>query len=145
MKRFKLLGIIVGIFAVVLIACFPMLMEDMDKSKIGINQIPISGTYEYWTNGGFQWQKFGNVSVYDKTSQIWFNEVKKDQDGNVSVDVSMENPAMAITYNDKGKGFVLGSVRVEMPLEQNILNVFKLTMVHRRDLLKTWLSRLLVK
>lgn len=54
MKRFKLLGIIVGIFAVVLIACFPMLMEDMDKSKIGINQIPISGTYEYWTNGGFQ-------------------------------------------------------------------------------------------
>lgn len=51
MKRFKLLGIIVGIFAVVLIACFPMLMEDMDKSKIGINQIPISGTYEYWTNG----------------------------------------------------------------------------------------------
>ena len=46
MKRFKLLGIIVGIFAVVLIACFPMLMEDMDKSKIGINQIPISGTYE---------------------------------------------------------------------------------------------------
>ena len=121
MKRFKLLGIIVGIFAVVLIACFPMLMEDMDKSKIGINQIPISGTYEYWTNGGFQWQKFGNVSVYDKTSQIWFNEVKKDQDGNVSVDVSMENPAMAITYNDKGKGFVLGSVRVEMPLEQKYL------------------------
>lgn len=121
MKRFKLLGIIVGIFAVVLIACFPMLMEDMDKSKIGINQIPISGTYEYWTNGGFQWRKFGNVSVYDKTSQIWFNEVKKDQEGNVSVDVSMKNPAMAITYNDKGKGFVLGSVRVEMPLEQKYL------------------------
>ena len=69
----------------------------------------------------FQWQKFGNVSVYDKTSQIWFNEVKKDQEGNVSVDVSMENPAMAITYNDKGKGFVLGSVRVEMPLEQKYL------------------------
>lgn len=68
-----------------------------------------------------QWQKFGNVSVYDKTSQIWFNEVKKDQEGNVSVDVSMENPAMAITYNDKGKGFVLGSVRVEMPLEQKYL------------------------
>ena len=28
---------------------------------------------------------------------------------------------MAITYNDKGKGFVLGSVRVEMPLEQKYL------------------------
>ena len=33
MKRFKLLGVIIGIFAVVLIACFPMIAEDMDKSK----------------------------------------------------------------------------------------------------------------
>lgn len=55
MKRFKLLGVIIGIFAVVLIACFPMIAEDMDKSKIGVNQIPITGTYEYWTDGGFQW------------------------------------------------------------------------------------------
>lgn len=54
MKRFKLLGVIIGIFAVVLIACFPMIAEDMDKSKIGVNQIPITGTYEYWTDGGFQ-------------------------------------------------------------------------------------------
>lgn len=53
MKRFKLLGVIIGIFAVVLIACFPMIAEDMDKSKIGVNQIPITGTYEYWTDGGF--------------------------------------------------------------------------------------------
>ena len=121
MKRFKLFGIILGIIAVVFISTLPMLVEDMDKSKIGVNQIPITGTYEYWTNGGFQWQKYGNVAVYDKTSQIWFNEVLKDKEGNVLVDNSLENPAMAITYNDKGKGFVLGSVRVEMPLEQKFL------------------------
>lgn len=121
MKRFKLIGIIVGIIALVFICTLPMMVEDMDKSKIGINQIPITGTYEYWTNGGFQWQKYGNVSVYDKTSQIWFNEVKKDDNGNVYVDQTLENPAMAITYNDKGKGFVLGSVRVEMPLESKYL------------------------
>lgn len=121
MKRFKLLGVIIGIFAVVLIACFPMIAEDMDKSKIGVNQIPITGTYEYWTDGGFQWQKFGNVSIYDKTSQIWFNELKKDKEGNPYIDSSMENPAMTITYNDKGKGFVMGSVRVEMPLETKYL------------------------
>lgn len=121
MKRFKLIGIIVGIIALVFIGTLPMMVEDMDKSKIGINQIPITGTYEYWTNGGFQWQKYGNVSIYDKTSQIWFNEVKKDDNGNVYVDQTLENPAMAITYNDKGKGFVLGSVRVEMPLESKYL------------------------
>ena len=148
MRRLKLLGVIVGIFAVVLIACFPMIAEDMDKSKIGINQIPITGTYEYWTDGGFQWQKFGNVSIYDKTSQIWFNEIKKDSDGNPYIDNSLENPAMTITYNDKGKGFVMGSVRVEMPLETKYL---ERTQTHYgnqekliRDLVKPTLSKVVM-
>lgn len=121
MTKNKILAIIVGIIAVVFLASIPMMVEDADRSKVYVNQIPITGEYEYWTNGGFQWQKFGNVTAYDKTSQIWFNEVKKDKDGNVQTDREMNNPAMAIQYNDKGKGFVLGSVRVEMPLESKYL------------------------
>lgn len=121
MTKNKILAIIVGIIAVVFLASIPMMVEDADRSKVYVNQIPITGEYEYWTNGGFQWQKFGNVTTYDKTSQIWFNEVKKDKDGNVQTDREMDNPAMAIQYNDKGKGFVLGSVRVEMPLESKYL------------------------
>ena len=121
MKRFKIFGIILGVIAAVLIFSLPALVEDMDKSQIGINQIPLTGTYEYWTDGGIQSQKYGNVSIYDKTSQIWFNEVKKDSKGNVFIDNTLENPAMPITYNDKGKGFILGSVRVEMPLEPKYL------------------------
>lgn len=148
MKRFKLLGVIIGIFAVVLIACFPMIAEDMDKSKIGVNQIPITGTYEYWTDGGFQWQKFGNVSIYDKTSQIWFNELKKDKEGNPYIDSSMENPAMTITYNDKGKGFVMGSVRVEMPLETKYLERIQTHYGSQekliRDLVKPTLSKVVM-
>ena len=148
MRRLKLLGVIVGIFAVVLIACFPMIAEDMDKSKIGINQIPITGTYEYWTDGGFQWQKFGNVSIYDKTSQTWFNEIKKDSDGNPYIDNSLENPAMTITYNDKGKGFVMGSVRVEMPLETKYLERIQTHYGNQekliRDLVKPTLSKVVM-
>lgn len=148
MKRFKLLGVIIGIFAVVLIACFPMIAEDMDKSKIGVNQIPVTGTYEYWTDGGFQWQKFGNVSIYDKTSQIWFNELKKDKEGNPYIDSSMENPAMTITYNDKGKGFVMGSVRVEMPLETKYLERIQTHYGSQekliRDLVKPTLSKVVM-
>lgn len=148
MKRFKLLGVIIGIFAVVLIACFPMIAEDMDKGKIGVNQIPITGTYEYWTDGGFQWQKFGNVSIYDKTSQIWFNELKKDKEGNPYIDSSMENPAMTITYNDKGKGFVMGSVRVEMPLEPKYLERIQTHYGSQekliRDLVKPTLSKVVM-
>ena len=139
MRRLKLLGVIVGIFAVVLIACFPMIAEDMDKSKIGINQIPITGTYEYWTDGGFQWQKFGNVSIYDKTSQIWFNEIKKDSDGNPYIDNSLENPAM---------GFVMGSVRVEMPLETKYLERIQTHYGNQekliRDLVKPTLSKVVM-
>ena len=148
MRRLKLLGVIVGIFAVVLIACFPMIAEDMDKSKIGINQIPITGTYEYCTEGRFQWQKFGNVSIYDKTSQIWFNEIKKDSDGNPYIDNSLENPAMTITYNDKGKGFVMGSVRVEMPLETKYLERIQTHYGNQekliRDLVKPTLSKVVM-
>lgn len=148
MRRLKLLGVIVGIFAVVLIACFPMIAEDMGKSKIGINQIPITGTYEYWTDGGFQWQKFGNVSIYDKTSQIWFNEIKKDSDGSPYIDNSLENPAMTITYNDKGKGFVMGSVRVEMPLETKYLERIQTHYGNQekliRDLVKPTLSKVVM-
>ena len=148
MKRFKLLGVIIGIFAVVLIACFPMIAEDMDKSKIGVNQIPITGTYEYWTDGGFQWQKFGNVSIYDKTSQIWFNELKKDKEGNPYIDSSMENPAMTITYNDKGKGSVMCSVRVEMPLETKYLERIQTHYGSQekliRDLVKPTLSKVVM-
>lgn len=125
-----------------------MIAEDMDKSKIGINQIPITGTYEYWTDGGFQWQKFGNVSIYDKTSQIWFNEIKKDSDGNPYIDNSLENPAMTITYNDKGKGFVMGSVRVEMPLETKYLERIQTHYGNQekliRDLVKPTLSKVVM-
>lgn len=125
-----------------------MLAEDMDKSKIGINQIPVTGTYEYWTDGGFQWQKFGNVSIYDKTSQIWFNEIKKDENGNPYTDSSMENPAMTITYNDKGKGFVMGSVRVEMPLEAKYLERIQTHYGSQekliRDLVKQTLSKVVM-
>lgn len=76
MKRLKLLGVIVGIFAVVLIACFPMLAEDMDKSKIGINQIPVTGTYEYWTDGDFQWQKFGKKIIAEGKAEAEANRLK---------------------------------------------------------------------
>lgn len=120
-KKSKIFAAVIAVFAIVFIGTFPLLVEDMDKSKIGINQIPITGKYEYWIDGGFQWQKYGNVSVYDKTSQIWFNEILKDANGNPHVDKSLSNPAMAIQYNDRGKGFVLGSVRVEMPTEAKYL------------------------
>ncbi len=148
MSRKNIFAIVLGLIAIVLVGSIGYLVEDMDKRQIGINQIPISGQYEYWTDGGFQWQKYGNVSIYDKTSQIWFNEIKKDENGNVYVTPGMDNPAMAITYNDKGKGFVLGSVRVEMPLETKYLERIQTHYGSQekliRDLIKPTLGKVII-
>lgn len=143
-----------GIFAIiaVLVVAFlftlPKWGEDMDRKQIGVNQIPITGSFEYWTNGGFQWQKLGSVTIYDKTSQIWFNQTVKDATGNVAVTPDMENPAMPITYNDKGKGFVLGSVRVEMPLEAKYLERIQTHYGSQekliRDLVKPTLNKVVI-
>lgn len=112
---------VIAIVVVAFLCMIPKLGEDMDKKQIGINQIPITGTLEYWTNGGFQWQKFGTVTVYDKTSQIWFNQIHEDERGNLSIPMELSESAMPITYNDKGKGYVLGSLRIELPTEPKYL------------------------
>lgn len=148
MKRKNILAIVVSIIAIFLIGSLPFMVEDMDKRQIGINQIPLTGQYEFWTDGGFEWQKFGTVAIYDKTSQIWFNEIQRDKKGNVFVTPDMENPAMAITYNDKGKGFVLGSVRVEMPLETKYLERIQTHYGSQekliRDLIKPTLGKVII-
>ena len=139
---------IIAVLVVAFLCMIPKLGEDMDKKQIGVNQIPFTGTLEYWTNGGFHFQKLGTVTIYDKTSQIWFNELIRKDDGNVTVSPELENPAMPITYNDKGKGFVLGSVRVEMPLEDKYLERIQTHYGSQekliRDLIKPTLNKVII-
>ena len=139
---------IIAVLVVAFLCMIPKLGEDMDKKQIGVNQIPFTGTLEYWTNGGFQFQKMGTVTIYDKTSQIWFNELIRKDDGNVTVSPELENPAMPITYNDKGKGFVLGSVRVEMPLKGKYLERIQTHYGSQekliRDLIKPTLNKVII-
>lgn len=98
---------------VILLVCMSgALFEDADKSKNYVCQMPITGNYVVWTDGGLQWQGLGNVKEYSKTSQIEFTGVEKNDDGYVS---HGENPAAALTFNDKGRGFIIGSFRVVMP------------------------------
>lgn len=87
------------------------LFEDADKSKNYVCQMPMSGKYVVWTDGGLQWQGFGNKHEYFKTSQIEFVDWKEVSEGNYIA--SGENPAASLTFNDKG--FIIGSFRVVMP------------------------------
>lgn len=97
------------------------LVEDADKSKNYVCQMPMTGEYVVWTEGGLQWQGGGTVREYAKTSQIEFTQLEKNDEGYVA---GGENPAAALTFNDKGRGFIVGSFRVVLPNdEQNMKKI----------------------
>ena len=71
--------------------------------------------------GGLQVQMFGSVKSYNKTSQVEFSGVEKNQTGYVAVG---RTPAAALTFNDKGKGMIVGSFRVVLPTDyQNMSKI----------------------
>lgn len=111
----KIFGVIIAVFAVLLIAMAGALWEDADKSKNYVCQMPITGNYAIWTDGGLQWQGLGTVNSYSKTSQVEFTGVEKNEEGYVAAG---EYPAAAVTFNDKGKGMVIGSFRVVLPTDE---------------------------
>lgn len=121
MSKKSILGIVVGVIAAVLFGASFYIFEDADKSKNYVCQMPITGTYKVWTDGGLQMQMFGSVQSYSKTSQVEFSGVEKNQTGYVGVG---RTPAAATTFNDKGRGMIVGSFRVVLPTdEQNMSKI----------------------
>jgi len=119
MKELKISkSAIIGIFSAVIIVIMMFLFtgafEDCDKSKIYVNQYPFSGKYAVWTEGGLQQQWWGNTYEYSKTTQVEFTGVEKNDDGYVAAG---ENPGAAVTFNDRGRGFLIGSLRVVLPID----------------------------
>lgn len=110
-----IIGIVAVFAAIMLIACARYMFEDADKSKNYVCQMPITGEYHVWTEGGLQWQYFGNVEAYSKTSQVEFSGLEKDANGYLATG---ENPAAALTFNDKGRGMIVGSFRVVLPTDR---------------------------
>lgn len=107
-------SIVAAAIAVFFLFLIPRIAEDANKSKNYVCQMPLTGNYHVWTEGGLQWQWFGRVSVYNKTSQIEFSDLEKNENGYIA---SGKNPAAALTFNDKGKGMVVGSFRVVLPTD----------------------------
>lgn len=120
MKR-KIYAIIGVLIAVTVICLSGKLFEDADKSKNYVCQMPITGEYSVWTEGGLQMQWFGDIDAYAKTSQIEFSDLEKNQTGYVAVG---PNPAAGTTFNDRGKGYIVGSFRVVLPTDdQNMMEI----------------------
>ena len=110
-------AVVVGIFII------RGIVQDADKSKNYVCQMPIMGQYHVWTEGGLQWQWFGNVESYNKTSQVEFSGLEKNEQGYIATG---KNPAAALTFNDKGRGMIVGSFRVVLPTDpQNMEKIQK--------------------
>lgn len=111
MKK-KIFAVLAAVLVVAIIALSGKLFEDADKSKNYVCQMPITGEYVVWNDGGLQWQGLGDIDSYDKTSQIEFSDLVKNERGYTA---SGDNPAAGTTFNDRGKGYIIGSFRVVLP------------------------------
>ena len=110
-----IIGIVTVGIAILLVLICRSMFEDADKSKNYVCQMPITGEYRVWTEGGLQMQMFGNVESYSKTSQVEFSGLEKNEQGYIAIG---ENPAAALTFNDKGRGMIVGSFRVVLPTDK---------------------------
>lgn len=115
MKKNKIFAVVIAIIAIAVVCLSGSLFEDADKSKNYVCQMPITGEYVVWTDGGLQWQGMGNVRDYSKTSQIEFSDLERNEGGYIAIG---ENPAAGTTFNDRGKGYIIGSFRVVLPNDE---------------------------
>lgn len=117
----SILGIVIGAIATLFFLASFAIFEDADKTKNYVCQKPITGNYKVWTEGGLEIQMFGSVEAYNKTSQVEFSGLEKDASGYIAVG---KTPAAALTFNDKGKGMIIGSFRVVLPTDyQNMSKI----------------------
>lgn len=113
MKK-KIFAVVIAICAIAFIASVGKLWEQTDRSKIYVCQMPVSGEYRVWSEGKLEWQGLGDIDSYSKTSQIVYEDLQKSGDDYILVG---DNPAAKTTFCDNGKGYIIGSFRVEMPVD----------------------------
>lgn len=114
----SILGITVLVAIVAIVFVCLGAFKDCDKSKIYVNQFPFTGNYEVWADGGLQKKWWGNTFEYSKTNQVEFTGVEKNDEGYVAAG---DNPGAAVTFNDRGRGFIIGSLRVVMPTKDSLM------------------------
>lgn len=96
----KVLLFFMAVLAIIVLACIGKIGEDVKNDQIVVNQFPFTGEMAYWTQPGLKGQWFGHVTRYQKTNQVWFDQITLNEDGSLSTH-GLNNPALPITYSDK--------------------------------------------
>lgn len=106
--------LLVSVFiGVVVLFMLPKMAEDVNNSKIVINQAPFTGTMHYWTTPGLKGQWFGTITEYYKTQQLWFG---------AEIDSVQQGTPIPVTFNDASDGNIYGSLRVKLPTDPKYLS-----------------------
>ena len=109
----KVTAIVFGIVTLLIICLMGSIGEDVKNEQIVVNQYPITGTMEYWTEPGFEWQLFGRKTEYYKTQQFWF--------GGKDVEGESHGTPIKVIFNDASVGYIYGSLRVVLPTDRKNL------------------------
>ncbi len=84
------------------------IVENVPADKIVMIQDPIDGDLHCHKDPGMVQQRFGKVTMYDKSFQYWFS-AQADQGGTGDASIGLR-------FNDGGHGKISGSVRIDLPM-----------------------------
>ena len=116
--------------------------EDCDRSEIYVNQYPFTGEFAVWTDGGVHGQWWGTIHEYHKTNQVEFTGVEKNDEGYIA---SGSNPGAAVTFNDRGRGYIIGSLRVVLPTDEKHMTRIQTDFGSEESLIATLIKPTLYK
>ncbi|MDO8516955.1 MAG: SPFH domain-containing protein [Nanoarchaeota archaeon] len=114
-----LLSILGVIALIIMFFASKTIFENVDAGEIVIIQDPIDGDLHFYTAQGMKFQKFGKVTKYQKSFQYWFS-VATDQGKKL-------DQSIKIRYNDGGHAQISGSVRCDLPMDNE-----HLTLIHTK-------------
>ena len=97
---------IVAAIAITTLCCLGSIAEDVKNDQIVVNQVPITGTMDVWSQPGMYAQKFGHITTYQKTEQLWFG-------------AQGQGDPIPVIFNDASDGLIYGSLRVKLPTDRD--------------------------
>lgn len=98
------------------------LVEEVDAGEIVVIQSPFTGNLSVHKEAGYVWQGGGKATHYRKSNQFWYlSKEDKAKDGATNDETESSLPAI---WNDGGESKISGSVRYDMPLDdESIIRV----------------------
>lgn len=121
-KRIFVAGIS-AVIALFLLIAGPMMVENLDASKIMVVQSPISGEMSVHTDPGWKWQGFGSVTIYPRRNELEFNDPACASPADAA---QVTTRGLNIRFYDGGNAILCGSMSWVMPLDpKSVLAIHK--------------------